>query len=67
MTVIPENFVRTMGEVYGDEGVAWVAGLPGRKEGSVAPQEADQPALDANAVRPEDAGLVGGVGGLESD
>jgi competence protein ComEC len=45
----------------------WVAGLPGRKEGSVAPQQPDQPALDANAVRPEDAGLVGGVGGLESD
>jgi streptomycin 6-kinase len=28
MTIIPENFARTMAEVYGEEGVAWVAGLP---------------------------------------
>jgi streptomycin 6-kinase len=28
-TIIPENFARTMAEVYGEEGATWVAALPG--------------------------------------
>ncbi len=50
----------------------WVAPVPAPRrtaaEGeSVAPQQADEPALDADPVGPEDAGLVGGIGGLESN
>jgi hypothetical protein len=40
---------------------------PGARSLVVAAHEADQPTLDPHLVRAEDAGLIGGVGGLQSD
>src|SRR4051794_24905875 len=39
----------------------------GRRTGSVAPEEPDELALDLHPVRTEDPGLVGGIGGFQSD
>lgn len=41
------------------------AGNPGGS--SVAPEQPDEATLDLDPIRPEDTGLVGGVGGLERD
>src|ERR1700726_3185817 len=53
-------------------GTGAASGLGSRRAGpraprSVPPEQAHQPALHLDPVGPEDAGLVGLVGGLESD
>ena len=38
-----------------------------RRASSIFAQQADQLALDADAVGSEDAGLIGGIGGFQRD